>query len=230
MRVKNCVLIVLIIFVANTMNIANADTRKIPSPFKNKVTKSKKTRQVTPMSAKQTAQEKKYKYTEAEEGINPMVDKNNPLGLLRIEDKIKRAIYLVKIKRYTDAEKEFKAQVEWLIDATEYHTSLFKVLRNVDNADAQAGLERELALQHAVLRDIALFEYANLKAIKKDYKKAVELLVDVVRSQPKTELGFRAYEKLQRIGFTFKVKPQLEDAAYEEQSAEDTNQVYKIGQ
>lgn len=220
----------LLALVANTVNITNTQAREIPSPFKNKVTKVESAKQATPTPGKQKTTYKNSKQIQKSQKINPMEDKKNPIGLLSIEDKVKRAIYLVKIKRYADAEKEFKTQIEWLIDATEHHTSLFKVLQNIDDADAQAGLERELALQHAVLRDIAIYNYANLKVIKKDYKKAVELLVDVVRSQPKTELGFKAYEKLQEIGFTFKVEPKLEDAAYQEPTQEESNQVYKIGQ
>ncbi len=232
MRVKNWVLIALLVTVINSANITNAQTREIPSPFKNKVTKieAEKTKQTVSNTFKKATQQKNSKYNQAELKVNPMEDMNNPLGLLRIEEKVNRAAYLTKLKRYAEAEKEFKEQIDWLIDATEHHTNLFKVLRNLDNADAQAGLERELALQHAVLRDIAIYKYANLQILQKNYKKAVELLVDVVRSQPKTELGFSAYEKLQEVGFTFKVEPELEDAALQESSAGDPGQVYKIGQ
>jgi hypothetical protein len=32
------------------------------------------------------------------------------------------------------------------------------------------------------------------------------MFVNIVKSQPKTDLGFKAYEELQKIGFTYKVQ------------------------
>jgi hypothetical protein len=67
-------------------------------------------------------------------------------------------------------------------------------------------LERDLALKFAIYRDQVIYQLALLDIEDKKTQKAVEKLVNVVRSQPKTQLGFSAYQVLQEIGFTYKVQ------------------------
>ena len=132
----------------------------------------------------------------------------NPIGLRASEEKVNEAYDLIKQHKYAQAKPVLKKETEWLIEATEYHTSLFKILRNIENATSQADIERDLALRYAVLRDKALYLSAMISIKNRNPKDAVKKLVDVVLSQPKTKLGFDAYEQLQKIGFTYKVQLQ----------------------
>ncbi len=138
--------------------------------------------------------------------INVVLDPANSLGIAYAENSINKAADLIQKKRLAEARAIMEPLTEWLTDGTEYHANLYKALKDVSNAKAQADVEKELALKFAILRDKASFQLANLYIEEKRFKQAVDKLVDVVRSQPRTDLGFTAYEKLQNIGFTYKVK------------------------
>jgi hypothetical protein len=133
-------------------------------------------------------------------------NRSNTVGLVYIEDSIAKTSSLIKNKRLIEAKAVIEPMVSWLEDVTEYHTNLYKVLKEIDTAKNQADLERELALKSAILRDKAIYQLALLYIEENKPKKAVPGLVDVVRSQPKTQLGFDAYQALQKIGFTYKVQ------------------------
>jgi predicted component of type VI protein secretion system len=132
----------------------------------------------------------------------------NPLGVKYAESRVNEVAQLINENKLLDARKKLVSLLEWLEDCTKYHTSLYQTLREVDGALAQADVEKDLALKFAVLRDQAKYKMGlvNLKENKKTL--AVDNFVNIVRSQPKTDLGFKAYEQLQNMGFTYKVKLQ----------------------
>lgn len=134
--------------------------------------------------------------------LNP----SNPLGLVNAENSINKTMNLMQKNRLVEAKIIIEPLMDWLEDVTEYHTNLYKVLKEIDTAKAQADLERDLALKSAILRDKASYQLALLYIEEKNPRKAVSRLVDVVRSQPRTQLGFSAYQVLQQIGFTYKVQ------------------------
>lgn len=142
----------------------------------------------------------------AQEVGHVVMTNNNSLGLTYAENNINKAASLIKRNKPLEAQAVIVPLTEWLSDATEYHAQLFKVLKDIDNAKVQADIEKDLALKFAILRDKASYQAALLYIQEKKLPKAVEKLVDIVRSQPRTELGFSAYERLQTIGFTYKAQ------------------------
>lgn len=138
---------------------------------------------------------------------------SNTLGLTYAENVIKKSANLYKQNRISEAKKTLETESDWLVDATEYHTNVFRILREVEDAKAQAELEKDLALKFAILRDKAYYQLALIYIAEKNLSKATDNLVNIVRSQPDTELGFNSYNQLQQIGFTYKVqllKPEVE--------------------
>jgi hypothetical protein len=131
---------------------------------------------------------------------------SNALGITYAENTIKKANFYLGEKDYESAAAELNSILRWLEDSTEYHTELYQTLNKLENSEVQAGIERELAIKFAVLRDKALLLSAKVDIANKNKRKAVKNLVEVVRSQPSTELGFEAYQLLQKIGFTYKAE------------------------
>ena len=132
---------------------------------------------------------------------------SNVLGVTYAQDTIATAASYLKQNRPDDAIKRLNTSfITWLEDATEYHTDLFSTLKMVDTAKTQADVERELAMKFAIIRDKAYFQLSLAYIEKKELTKATEYLVNIVKSQPRTDLGYAAYSKLQEIGFTYKVK------------------------
>jgi hypothetical protein len=138
--------------------------------------------------------------------MNLFLSHSNPIGLVNAEDSINKVTALIQKNKTAEAKIIIEPLMEWLEDVTEYHTNLYRVLKEIDTAKVQADLERELALKSAILRDKAAYQLAILYIQEKNLKEAVNRLVDIVRSQPKTQLGFSAYQTLQQIGFTYKVQ------------------------
>lgn len=138
--------------------------------------------------------------------INPLLNPSNTMGLIAAENNINKAFTLIQQNKFSEAKLIMEPATEWLANATEYHTNLYKALKDIDTAKTQADLEKELALKFAIYRDQAMYQLALLYIEDKKHQKAVEKLVNVVRSQPKTQLGFSAYQVLQQIGFTYKVQ------------------------
>lgn len=130
---------------------------------------------------------------------------DNPLGTAYAENKTKKAETAVETNDYVSAKKTLNEIKETVFDATEYHTELFMTLRKTENATAQAEIERNLAIKFASLRDRILFLEAKIYIHDSELNKAVKNLVETVKSQPDTELGFKAYKLLQKIGFTYGV-------------------------
>ncbi len=133
-------------------------------------------------------------------------DPNNPLGLVAAENRINETALLIEKKEYGTAKVMLIPLKQWLVEATEAHLSLYKSLTNISSARAQAELEKQLALSFAMLRDKSFFQMGKILMADNDYKKAVKELTEVIKSQPRSEIGVKAYELLQEIGFTQKLQ------------------------
>ena len=138
--------------------------------------------------------------------VNITTDAKNILGTTYAENSVKKIEFFIKSGNYAAAKQTVDSVSEWIADAAEYHTDLFKTLKKVENADTQATIERDAAIKFAVMRDKVLFLQAKIFIHDGQKRKAVDNLVEVVKSQPNTELGFQAYKLLQDIGFTYGVE------------------------
>ncbi|MCK7470056.1 MAG: hypothetical protein MZU95_04055 [Desulfomicrobium escambiense] len=188
-----------VLSILSGISIQNAKAQvKFTSPFESQVTQPEQ------MAGSVEKSETKPETKPAQ--LNALSDPNNILGITSAENKINNCYDLIKQNKLQEARNIIEPSVEWLTNATEYHTNLYKALKDIDTAKAQAELERDLALKFALLRDQALYQLALLYIEEKKTQKAVEKLVNVVRSQPRTQLGFSAYQVLQEIGFTSKVQ------------------------
>lgn len=130
----------------------------------------------------------------------------NPLGYADAVNQIKKVDDLIKDKRLTEARAVLIPLRQWLVDCTEAHINLYNTLNKLPSARSQAELEKQLALEFAMLRDRAMFELGLLYVEEKEHKKAVKELVEVIKSQPRSKVGILAYELLQEIGFTEKIQ------------------------
>ena len=89
-------------------------------------------------------------------------DAKNTLGTAYAENSIKRTESYIKVNNFAAAKQTLDTVNQWVSDAAEYHTELFKTLKKVDNADAQANIERELAIKFATMRDKIWFLQAQI--------------------------------------------------------------------
>jgi hypothetical protein len=133
-------------------------------------------------------------------------DPKNPLGVTVSADKLNMAANLVMARKYLEAQKILVPLKDWLVDATEAHINLHKTLKSLPNAQIQSELEKQLALQFALLRDKSFFQIGMIGIGQKDYGIAVKNLSKVIQSQPRSAMGTQAYEVLQKIGFTEKIQ------------------------
>lgn len=133
-------------------------------------------------------------------------DPNNPLGFTDAENRLRHIMSLIDNQRIYEAKSNLVPLRQWLVDSTEAHINLYKVLNTVSSARAQAELEKQLALEFAQLRDQAMLEMGKIYIAEKEYQKAVKELTEVIKSQPRSQLGIRSYELLQEIGFTQKLQ------------------------
>jgi hypothetical protein len=139
---------------------------------------------------------------------NPVFSSKNTLGIKYAENKINEIEKLIKQNKSQEAKKELIPLLGWLEDATKHHANLYQVLREIDNAKIQADVEKDLAFKFAVTRDLAKYQMGIINIKENNKTKAITNFVDIVKSQPKTDLGFKAYEQLINLGFTYKVKIQ----------------------
>ncbi len=133
-------------------------------------------------------------------------DPTNPLGFTDAENRLRNVMTLIENNRIYEAKSTLVPLRQWLVDSTEAHINLYKVLNTVSSAKAQAELEKQLALEFAQLRDQSMLEMGKIYIAEKDYQKAVKELTEVIKSQPRSQLGIRSYELLQEIGFTQKLQ------------------------
>ncbi|MEB3287199.1 MAG: hypothetical protein VKJ04_06815 [Vampirovibrionales bacterium] len=137
----------------------------------------------------------------------------NPLGYADAVAQLRKIDLLIKEKRLSEARSYLIPLRQWLIDCTEAHINLYNTLNKVPSGRSQAELEKQLALEFAMLRDRSIFELGLLHVEEKEYKKAVKELVEVIKSQPKSKIGILSYELLQEIGFTEKIQLDVSRAA-----------------
>jgi hypothetical protein len=133
-------------------------------------------------------------------------DPKNPLGITTSAQKLNDCAQMIAQKKYREASTVLSPLKDWLIDATEAHINLHKTLKAIPSAQVQAELEKQLALQFALLRDKAFFQLGMLAIGEDDYSGAVKNLSRVIQSQPRSPMGAQAYEVLQKIGFTEKIQ------------------------
>ena len=169
---------------------------------------SGKKESTTPVSPPVEDNSLNAKIEQVEKKLKPKVvhDPNNILGVRYAENAVKKAEFYVEEGDIQSAQEALKSIGDWIYKATEYHTDLYQALTKVNNSEVQADIERDLAIQFAVLRDRTLFLESKVFLANGKKREAVENLVEVVRSQPGTELGFKAYKSLQDIGFTYKLE------------------------
>lgn len=148
-----------------------------------------------------------------EDAVNPpaiktakLDDPNNKLGLTHSRNRLDYVDKLLDENQLTSARTALEPLKQWLVDCTEAHINLYKSLNKIPSAMAQAELEKQLALEFALLRDRSMFEMGKLYAKENQHQKAVKELVEVIKSQPKSKLGLQAYELLQQIGFTEQIR------------------------
>ncbi|MEB3206039.1 MAG: hypothetical protein VKK59_01660 [Vampirovibrionales bacterium] len=146
-------------------------------------------------------------------------DPKNPYGLTYARNQMSRCSAHVSASRWPEAQACLTPVKDWLIQATEAHINLNKSLTKVRTARAQAELEKQLALNFAVLRDEAFYQQAKIMVAQNRQKEAIKLLVGVVESQPRNQLGVKSYELLQSIGFTERL--QLVEGPEEEPPVSD---------
>jgi hypothetical protein len=130
---------------------------------------------------------------------NTRVDNpSNALGLAYVANELKG---IVDTSPKTALAKS-KTLSTWLVDATETHIDLYQTLSRVPSARVQAAFEKKLGLEFAKLRDQNLYLLGELYIENGDKRAAVRPLVQLIQSQSRTALGYKAYQLLQEIGFT----------------------------
>ena len=129
-------------------------------------------------------------------------DPKNPLGLMMAKNQLTHVEVLMTSGRWVEADKELTTLKPWLIEATERHIELYKILSRVPSGRVQGEFEKRLALEFAKMRDKALFNSGKIAIQTGQPKRAVRDLIEVIQSQSRTEMGVKAYKLLQEIGFT----------------------------
>ena len=129
-------------------------------------------------------------------------DPKNPLGLMAAKNQLNHVELLMGDKRWLEADKELSTLKAWLIEATERHIELYKILTRVPSGRVQGEFEKRLALEFAKMRDKAMFDSGRIAMQIGNPKRAVRDLIEVIQSQSRTEMGVKAYKLLQEIGFT----------------------------
>jgi hypothetical protein len=129
-------------------------------------------------------------------------DPKNPLGLMAAKNQLNHVELLMGDKRWYEADKELSTLKPWLMEATERHIELYKILTRVPSGRVQGEFEKRLALEFAKMRDKAMFDSGRIAMQVGNPKRAVRDLIEVIQSQSRTEMGVRAYKLLQEVGFT----------------------------
>jgi len=133
----------------------------------------------------------------------PSLDnESNPLGLANARKRLNLTAKLIDEKKFHEAHEMLTPLKEWLVQSTEAHISLYKALNNVPSARAQAELEKQVALDFARMRDKAFLQMGEINIGQSKKQEAIPLLIEVIKSQPRGDIGIKAYEILQQIGFT----------------------------
>lgn len=130
----------------------------------------------------------------------------NPYGITHAQNRLNNTAQLINNQQIEQARSELIPLKEWLIEATEAHIGLYKALNKIPSARVQAELEKQVALEFAQMRDTAMYQMARILLSEERPDEAIDLLVEVVKSQPGSTIGLKSYEALQTIGFTQKLQ------------------------
>lgn len=130
----------------------------------------------------------------------------NPYSITAAQEKLNQSAQLIANGQYAAAETHISQLQPWLVDSTEAHIGLYKALSKLPSAQVQSELEKQVALEFAKMRDTATYQRARIHQARKQDIDAIKLYVDVVKSQPSSQLGLQAYEHLQTMGFTQKLQ------------------------
>ena len=133
-------------------------------------------------------------------------DPNNPLGITAAQKQLNQISQLISNRQWITAKQSLTPLRQWLIDATEIHIDLYKTLSKVSSARTQAEFEKQIALKFGMLRDEALFHQGRILIGENKRKEATKMLTEVIKSQPRSDIGVEAYNLLQQIGFTEKLQ------------------------
>ena len=132
-------------------------------------------------------------------------DLQNPLGLIYAVKKIEEASTLIKDGNLQEAEKMLLPIKNWLTEVTDFHYNLFQVLSKHSKTIPESKIEKAHALDFAQVRDQSYFLLAKVYILQNKFKDAVKLLVEIIKSQPDSELAREAYKTLQEIKFSDKL-------------------------
>lgn len=133
-------------------------------------------------------------------------NEENPYGISAAQTRINKTAELIEQGTMTAAKEELIPLKSWLIDATEAHIGLYKALNKIPSAQVQAELEKQVALEFAHMRDTSMYQMARVHLSEGNPSEAIDLLVEVVKSQPGSTIGLKSYELLQTMGFTQKLQ------------------------
>lgn len=186
-----------------------AEDINLETPFKAEPATTSKQKmpdvtQIKPESAQ--PQIENLKTTDQVAAKSLISDPQNKLGLAYPYIQLEQSKELLKKKDIAGAKAIVEPLSEWLTKLTEYHIELFKKLNSIDTAKNQAQIEKRLALDSALLRDKAYYQLALIYLGENNEKDAIKYFLEVIKSQPQTELGMKSYEILQQIGFTEKIR------------------------
>jgi hypothetical protein len=139
--------------------------------------------------------------------LNRLTDAANPFGLTASKLKLEKAVKLYQTPNMNAQALSLLTELKnWLVPCVENHMLLYQTLAKVPNAKVQSDLEKQVALEFASVRDESLYWYGAALIKAGRAKEAVEPLMAVILSQPRREFGIKAYEQLQKIGFTERVQ------------------------
>lgn len=138
--------------------------------------------------------------------ISVQEDTKNKLGLIYSVKKLEQASSLIKEGKINDAEKILLGAKEWLTQAADLHFELFQPLSKNFKTISESKIEKAHALDFARVRDQTYYLLARVYILQNKHASAVKLLVEVIKSQPDSELAYEAYKTLQEIKFSDKLK------------------------
>ncbi len=130
----------------------------------------------------------------------------NPYGITAAEKQLNDTAMLIEQGQLATAEQQLNPLKDWLVQSTEAHIGLYKALNKIPSAQVQSELEKQVALEFGQMRDKALFQLARIYQNKNDNLNAIKLYVEVIKSQPSSQIGLKSYTHLQEMGFTQKLQ------------------------
>ena len=133
-------------------------------------------------------------------------DPQNQLGLIYAVKKLDEGKKLIEEGNFQEAEKTLLDAKNWLTDITEFHYNLFQIFNKQQKNNNSAKIERAHAADFGHARDQAYFLLAKAYIGENKFREAVNLLVEIIKSQNGTILSEQAYKTLQEIKFSDKSK------------------------